>query len=170
MPHATVITGADGPCVQLARVVAASPESLWDMVTRRELLANWFPCDVVIEGDQWVRGASISFSFPADVADMTLAGEVLEAQRPHRLAFTWGEETLRFEIDVEESATRLTLTDCLAAPYAARNAAGWEVCLDRLCGAEVAPEAWRAHFDAYREAFEPQLGPQEGPPDTDAGG
>jgi hypothetical protein len=52
----------------------------------------------------------------------------------------------------------------LPAGVAARNAAGWEVCLDRLAGRNPAPDAWRPRFDAYVVAFEPELGPQEGPP------
>src|SRR5262245_59412726 len=31
-------------------------------------------------------------------------------------------------------------------------------------GLEPAPDAWRPRFDAYAAAFEPMLGPQEGPP------
>lgn len=30
---------------------------------------------------------------------------------------------------------------------------------------EPDPSAWRGHFDAYVAAFEPTLGPQEGPPE-----
>jgi hypothetical protein len=58
----------------------------------------------------------------------------------------------------------LVLVDELPAGSAARNAAGWEVCLDRLAGLEPAADAWQPRFEAYSAAFTPALGPQEGPP------
>jgi hypothetical protein len=80
------------------------------------------------------------------------------------LAFTWGEDVLRFELEAEGTGTRLLLTDELPPEAAARNAAGWDTCLDRLVGLEPGPDAWRTHFEAYSAAFEPTLGAQQGPP------
>ena len=48
--------------------------------------------------------------------------------------------------------------------HAARNAAGWEVCLELLAGRHPAADAWKLGFDRYVAEFEPELGPQEGPP------
>jgi uncharacterized protein YndB with AHSA1/START domain len=107
-------------------------------------------------------GAAISFPFPPEVIDVTLTGEVLEVDAPSVLAFSWGEETLRFELAPEDGGTHLVLIDELPASAAARNAAGWDTCLDRLAGLE--PGEWQPRFDAYAAAFEPALGPQEGPP------
>src|SRR5207302_1582238 len=76
----------------------------------------------------------ITFRFPPEVIDLTITGEVLEVQEPHVLSFTWGEETLRFELFEEGEGTRLVLVDELPAHAAARNAAGWDTCLDRLAG------------------------------------
>jgi hypothetical protein len=101
---------------------------------------------------------------------MTLTGQVLEVDEPKVLAFTWGEETLRFELSPRDGGTLLVLTDELSASAAARNAAGWDVCLDRLAGSEPPEEAWRARFDAYAAAFEPTLGEQDGPPADYKGG
>jgi hypothetical protein len=56
------------------------------------------------------------------------------------------------------------LIDQLQASAAARNAAGWEDCLDLLAGRPGDKDAWRRRFTAYSAAFEPALGPQEGPP------
>jgi uncharacterized protein YndB with AHSA1/START domain len=106
----------------------------------------------------------LRFPFPPEVLDVTLTGEVLEAEAPHRLAFTWGEETLRFELHPDGDGTRLVLTDELPAAHAARNAAGWETCLDRLAGRSPDPDAWQPRFARYAAEFAPALGPQEGPP------
>ena len=54
------------------------------------------------------------------------------------------------------------LIDELPARAAARNAAGWDTCLDRL--ADLDGESWQSRFERYAVAFAPALGPQEGPP------
>jgi hypothetical protein len=95
---------------------------------------------------------------------MTLTGEVLEVDEPHRLVYTWGEETLRFELSSLGGGTRLVLINELDPGGAARNAAGWDTCLDRLTGIEPSSEDWQPRFRAYAAQFEPVIGPQAGPP------
>jgi uncharacterized protein YndB with AHSA1/START domain len=165
MTNATLVTDdAKRPAVRLERHLADPPPVVWQALTDREQLRSWFPCDVVVSGGRWEPGAAIEFPFPPEVIDMTLTGQVLEVDEPKRLAFTWGEETLRFELTPEDGGTRLVLIDELPAGAAARNAAGWEDCLDRLAGRTPAEGAWQQRFQAYAAAFEPALGPQEGPP------
>ena len=165
MSDATLLTDErTRPAVRLERRLADPPQVVWAAITEREQLRAWFPCDVVVSGGEWLPGAEISFPFPADVIDMTLSGEVLEVDEPNLLVFTWGEETLRFELSADGSGTLLALIDELPANAAARNAAGWDTCLDRLAGLEPASDAWRARFDAYAANFEPLIGRQEGPP------
>jgi uncharacterized protein YndB with AHSA1/START domain len=164
MTNATLITGGTRPAVRLERQLADPPAVVWLALTEREQLRSWFPCDVVVDGGVWEVGKAITFPFPSEVIDMTLTGEVLEVDEPTVLAFTWGEEVLRFELSPKSGGTRLVLIDELPANAAARNAAGWEDCLDRLAGLEPAPEAWRTRFAAHSAVFEPVIGPQEGPP------
>ena len=165
MTNATLATDdAKRPAVRLERHLADPPSVVWQALTDREQLRSWFPCDVVVKGGRWEPGAAIEFPFPPEVIDMTLTGQVLEVDEPKRLAFTWGEETLRFELAPEDGGTHLVLIDELPASAAARNAAGWDDCLDRLAGLEPAQDAWRHRFQTYSAAFEPTLGPQEGPP------
>ena len=95
---------------------------------------------------------------------MTLTGQVLAIDEPHELAFTWGEETLTFRLAPHAGGTRLVLIDELTPGAAARNAAGWDTCLDHLAGLAPAQDAWKSRFAVYSAAFEPELGPQEGPP------
>jgi uncharacterized protein YndB with AHSA1/START domain len=164
MKDAMLITGGDQPAVRLERQLPDPPEVVWGALTEREQLRNWFPCDVIVASGEWRVGAAIAFPFPPDVIEMTLTGEVLEVEWPHRLAFTWGDEILRFELSARDGGTRLVLIDALTASVAARNAAGWDVCLDRLA-ADVAPaDLWEQRFAVYSAAFEATLGPQEGPP------
>jgi uncharacterized protein YndB with AHSA1/START domain len=164
MTNGTLLTEGVRPAVRLERHLPDPPSLVWQAITDREQLRSWFPCDVAVAGGKWEPGVSITFGFPADVADMTITGEVLAVDEPKMLAYTWGEEVLRFELHPEDGGTRLVLIDELPAGSAARNAAGWEVCLDRLAGIQPSDDAWRPLFEAYRAAFEPALGPQEGPP------
>jgi uncharacterized protein YndB with AHSA1/START domain len=154
------------PAVRLERHLPDPPEVVWRALTDPEELKAWFPCGVIVEGGRWVTGATISFPFPREVIDMTLSGEVLAVDEPRLLAYTWGDqETLRFELSpAEDGGTRLVLTDELDAAGAARNAAGWDDCLDRLAGLPARPGAWQERFAAYSAAFEPRIGRQDGPP------
>ena len=164
MTDATLLTDRARPAVRLERRLPDPPALVWRALTEREQLRSWFPSDVIVDGGRWEVGATITFPFPPEVIDMTLMGEVLEVDEPNLLAFTWGEDTLRFELSPEEGGTRLVLVDELPAGSAARNAAGWEICLDRLAGLQPASDAWQPRFERYTAAFEPALGPQEGPP------
>lgn len=165
MTDATLdMTGAK-PAVRLERHLPDPPPVVWLAITEREQLKAWFPCDVIVEGGRWEVGAAITFPFPAETIDLTLTGTVLAVDEPTLLSYTWGaDEILRFELYPDGEGTRLVLTDQLQAGWAARNAAGWEECLERLAGLSPEPGAWRRRFDAYSAAFEPRIGPQEGPP------
>jgi uncharacterized protein YndB with AHSA1/START domain len=170
MTHATLITGGDRPAVRLERHLPDPPAVVWRAITEREQLRSWFPCDVIVDGDKWVVGAAISFSFPAEVIDLTLAGLVLAVEEPRLLVFTWGDDTLRFELGPENGGTCLVLVNELPPGTAARTAAGWEDCLDRLAGLGPAGDPWQVRFDVYCMEFEPVVGPQEGPPAGYKGG
>jgi uncharacterized protein YndB with AHSA1/START domain len=161
MTDARLVTDRGRPAVRLERHLPDPPAVVWKALTEREQLGAWFPSEVIVSGGRWEVGAAITFTFPPDVIDRTFTGEVLEVDEPRVLAFTWGEDTLRFELSPEGEGTRLVLIDELPPDAAARNAAGWERCLDRLAGLEPAADAWQARFEHYAAAFEAMLGPQE---------
>jgi uncharacterized protein YndB with AHSA1/START domain len=161
MTDARLLTDRARPAVRLERHLTDPPAVVWHALTEREQLRSWFPTDVIVDGGRWEVGASITFPFPPEVMDLTLTGEVLEVDEPNVLVFTWGDDTLRFELSPDEDGTRLVLVDELPADAAARNAAGWENCLDRLAGLEPAADAWQTRFEHYAAAFESALGPQE---------
>jgi uncharacterized protein YndB with AHSA1/START domain len=161
MTDATLLTDHERPAIRLERHLPDPPAVVWQALTEREQLRSWFPCDVIVDGERWEVGATITFPFPPETLDLTLTGEVLEVDEPNVLAFTWGEDTLRFELSPDGDGTRLVLVDELPADSAARNAAGWENCLDRLAGLQPAPNAWQSRYERYAAAFEPALGPQE---------
>ena len=161
---ATLATDRERPAVRLERELPDPPEVVWGALTEPEQLREWFPCDVIVTGDEWRVGAALTFPFPEEVIELTMTGEVLAIEKPHQLSYTWGEETLSFELIPNQGGTRLVLINELEPGGAARNAAGWDTCLDRLTGIDLAEDAWRPLFDHYSAAFAPTLGPQEGPP------
>jgi uncharacterized protein YndB with AHSA1/START domain len=164
MTEGAIVTTGGQPAVRLQRHLDDPPSTVWQALTDREQLKSWFPCDVIVAGGRWEVGASISFLFPPEVIDVTLTGVVITVDEPNELAYTWGEEVLRFQLSAVAGGTLLVLFDELPPNVAARNAAGWDACLDRLTGSTPSPDAWQPRFAAYAQAFEPILGPQDGPP------
>jgi hypothetical protein len=87
------------------------------------------------------------------------------------LEFVWGDETLRCELAAHESGTALSFTATFAEiGRAARDGAGWHVCLDRLgYGLDGTPAPWRED-DRWRQvhlAYVTRFGPEAaaiGPP------
>ena len=120
----------------------------------------WFPTRIEI--DRWEPGATLTHHFDGQPFP-PLPGKVLECSEPHRLVFTWGDDTIGFELSAAEGGTVFVLTEELAAPHAARNAAGWEVCLERLVDGAVG-EDWAPRSSATAPPSSPHSAPQERPP------
>ena len=162
MSPATLHTGPGRPSVRFERRLRQSPESVWRALTDREELKSWFPTDIVTE--EWKLGATLKFEFRQNEGP-SMTGTVLEFDEPRLLSFSWGDDILRFELTpAPGGGTLLVLIDEVGGQIAARNAAGWGVCLDRMEGKATDENAWQAAFDGYVAVFEPALGPQEGPP------
>ena len=164
MTEPVLSTEGERPVIRLERRLTDPPAVVWQSLTEPEKLATWFPCQILVDGGTWRVGAALTLPFPPEVIEVTLSGEVLELDAPHLLAYTWGPETLRFELLDDDGGTRLILTDELDPSAAARNAAGWEDCLDRLEGDISDKATWRPRFERYAARFGPIIGPQDGPP------
>lgn len=166
----TSLTLADGrSAVRFSRVYDQPVEHTWQFVTDPDKTDHWFPSRLRLE----LRpGGTAHFSGDPHQADDT--GEVLAVDEPRLLSFTWGGDELRFDLDaLDARRTRLTLTDVLgAADAAARNAAGWEVCLlalDAVVRGErhAGPHAtdavhWQRYYQAYLDAGVPSGAPIPG--------
>jgi len=166
-----------GPLLRLnlERHLAYAPEKVWRVLTERELLKQWFPCN--IEGD-WKVGAALRFEFlhgeGEGLSEDQLRGEVLAVELHRLLEFRWGNGVIRCELIPDGDGCRLLFSETLDdASWGARNAAGWEMCLDNLellieggTLAKFAWDAWRAKFERYKKKFEPEHGPQDEPPES----
>jgi uncharacterized protein YndB with AHSA1/START domain len=162
MTEATLLRAGGRPVLRFERHLPKPIEVVWRAVTDPVEMRAWFPTRIVI--DEWKVGAELTHHFDDHDID-PLPGKVLEWDPPHRVSFTWGTDTIAMELSAAPGGgTTLVLTEELSKNIAARNAAGWEVCLDRL-QLGVEPESWKPRFERYVAAFEPVLGEQDGPPE-----
>jgi uncharacterized protein YndB with AHSA1/START domain len=161
MSEATLLTTDNRPVLRFERHLPLPVETVWRAVTDTDEMRSWFPTRIEI--DEWKVGASLVHHF--DDHDIgPLSGTVLEWDPPRRVSFTWSDDTISFELSPSpDGGTTFVLTEELSPNHAARNAAGWESCLDRLQG--VDGESWTVRFDRYVASFEPLLGHQDGPPE-----
>jgi uncharacterized protein YndB with AHSA1/START domain len=158
------------PALRFERRLSHPVEVVWRAITEPDALAQWFPSRVEVA--ELHAGAEMSFGFenmPLD-APSTMSGRVTEFEPPHLFAFTWGGDHLRFELEpaTDENACVLRLTVLLEGrEKAARDGAGWHVCLDRLgrqlSGAEPGDrEEWRRLYDEYQRRGAPAGAPLPG--------
>ncbi|RLL67895.1 SRPBCC family protein [Streptomyces sp. Z26] len=156
------------PAVRFRRHYPGHPVArVWAAVSEPDGLRHWFPSTVRIEPR---RGGRIEFADDPHAEPDT--GEVLRYEPPHVLAFTWGGDELHLEVapgtpdDPDADGCTLTLVNVLEArDTAARNAAGWHVCLGELArhldghatGGPHAPDAqpWRPVYERYVAAGVP---------------
>ena len=151
--YGTYATLDDRRALTFERRLAHPVERVWRAVTDPAELGHWFPSGVS--------------------GDMTLDGEVLELDPPRRVAFTFGDDVLRIELDPADEGCVLRFT-CLFddAERASRDAAGWHVCLDLLeqhlggtatqtPTSEATPD-WRALYEEYQRRGLPAGAPVPG--------
>ncbi len=117
------------PAVRFERLYPHPIERVWRAVSEPGELAHWFPAAVTIAP---ASGGTVTFSGDPNLTDST--GQVLAYDPPRHLAFTWGGDELHLTLEPAGAAgTRLVLINVLAdLDAAARNAAGWAVCLAEL--------------------------------------
>jgi uncharacterized protein YndB with AHSA1/START domain len=128
--HGTYVEIDGRPAVRFERIYPQSRERVWQAVTSPEEMRHWFPSpEVSIDAQE---GGSITLSGdPYDPQARTTA--VLAWDPPRRFAFVWGEDELHFTLTDVAQGCRLELVDIMSAEgAAARNAAGWELCLEQL--------------------------------------
>ena len=167
--HGTYDTSSGRPTLRFERRIDHPVERVWRAISDPDELARWFPTEV---RGELRAGARIAFVVPGDAE--AHAGEVLEADPPRLLVFTWFEDVLRFELEPDGDATVLRFSHEVGeVDAAARTAAGWTVCLDvlerRVAGETPPPPGgvptpeWRAHYEHYVGAGVPSGAPVPSP-------
>ncbi|GHJ35269.1 SRPBCC family protein [Streptomyces sp. TS71-3] len=139
------------PAVRFERVYDHPIADVWPLVSDPAELAHWFPFpEITVD---LTAGGEITFAGDPNMPDMKITGRVVAVDAPRHLSFTWGGDELRFDLEpLGDRRTRLTLTNVLeSADTAARNAAGWDVCLLALDA-----RAQDGSFDAPHTGATPQ--------------
>jgi uncharacterized protein YndB with AHSA1/START domain len=158
----------DVAMLRYRRRLAHPPLKVWRALTEPAGLAGWFP--TTMEGER-VAGAPLHFGFREQEGE-PFDGEMLAFDPPSLMELRWADDILRFELEPEGSGCLLTLV--VSFPElgkAARDAAGWHVCLEQLAyvadGADLPwdpADRWRQVHPNYVRLLGPEastLGPPE---------
>ncbi|HEX6425162.1 MAG TPA: SRPBCC family protein [Acidimicrobiales bacterium] len=142
--------------LRIERRLDHPPARVWRAVTQPEHLAQWFPAAVSFDG-RLAPGVAVAF----DMGDgPVLDGVVTAVEPPRTLAFTWGDDHLRFDLAPDGDGCRLVLTHTFDdRAGAASFAAGWDRCLaalDRVAGGRV--PAIESPSAALHERYARQFG------------
>jgi uncharacterized protein YndB with AHSA1/START domain len=133
MPSAAnaVLRDEEGRSVlRFERVLPHPPERVWRALTEPGELSAWHPTP--FEVDRAPDGSMVRYLPEGDVPDMP-DGEVSEYEPPRVLAHAWGEDHLRWELRPHDRGCLLVLAHTFDDRFkAARDAAGWHLCLDAL--------------------------------------
>ena len=159
----------DSATVRFTRRLAHPIDKVWRAITEPEHLAAWFPTS--IDGERR-PGATLSFAF-SDIDLPPMAGTMRAYEPPNLIEMAWGDDIVRIELRADThgdgEATVLVLSDTFAElGKAARDGAGWHLCLDNLdAHVDGRPAAdqdgWRALNAWYVEHFGPDAA-TVGPP------
>ncbi|HYS41783.1 MAG TPA: SRPBCC family protein [Pseudonocardiaceae bacterium] len=162
MDRGTYIEHDGRPAVRFERTYPHPVSRLWAAITEPDELSHWFPSSVAMKQEV---GATIEFTGDPNTEQTT--GTILVFDPPHRLAYTWGGDELHFHLSpTGEDECTLTLIDVVEAENAAaRNAAGWSVCLaelDKHIAGQItsgphadSAESWQRWYDSYIAAGMP---------------
>jgi uncharacterized protein YndB with AHSA1/START domain len=166
MPNAAeaVLQDHEGRAVlRFERMLPHPPERVWRALTDAGDLSRWHPTPPEFEP---VTGGAVTFGSDERSPEMP-DGEVTEYDPPRVLGHTWGDDHLRWDIRPREDGSLLILTHTFDDRFkAARDAAGWHLCLDALSSlldgastppagetADELPPGWPELNRAYEQRF-----------------
>jgi uncharacterized protein YndB with AHSA1/START domain len=158
--NGTLETVDDRPALRFARHLDHSVERVWRAITEPEELRRWYP-----GVPKWDLEPGARFTNEQGQG----GGQIIELDPPRLLAYSWGAERFRFELQPDGDGCLLVFTHVFDdRALGAQHAAGWEVYLNRLdahlAGGflseedahEVAPDL----HERYAESFglDPEVG------------
>ncbi|WP_419993169.1 SRPBCC family protein [Streptomyces boninensis] len=122
------------------------PAKVWAALTEPGQLAAWAP--YTADRDLNRTGAA-TFTMIDDEHPQDLAADVVRAEEPALLEYTFGGDRLRWILEPTPAGTRLTLRHTVAGrDWLPKAAAGWHICLDvaeRLLDGNPIPPIRGAH-------------------------
>jgi uncharacterized protein YndB with AHSA1/START domain len=146
------------PALRFERRLPHSVERVWRAVSEPDELDAWF-----VARPEWTPAVGETFTA------MEQDGEITDVEPPSLLAWRWGGELFRFELEADGDGCRLRFTHVFdERKYGAQHAAGWEVHFGRLDsllagspkGADEAMGPWAEIHERYAEEFglDPEVG------------
>lgn len=178
MPAADAIFEESGEraTLRFERPLPHPPERVWRALTEPEEMFAWHPTPARFEPR---AGGRVDWDPEGHVPDME-PGEVTDYDPPRLLGYTWGidesreDDHLRWELRPREDGCLVILVHTFSDRFkAARDGAGWHVCLDSLGamlegrtepsgGASEVPGPWEKLNARYQEKF--GIPPEEATP------
>jgi uncharacterized protein YndB with AHSA1/START domain len=150
----TLLREGDLYVLRFERHFPHAMERVWRTVSEPAELATWFPAEVEIElaVDGSVRFTHLGLDVHPEL--LPTNGIVTDLDPPRMLAFSWGDDLLRFELSAEAEGCVLVFTHHFANRASApRSGAGWNVCLGSLRAVlddtTAVDTDWRRHFERY---------------------
>jgi uncharacterized protein YndB with AHSA1/START domain len=111
------------------RVLPFAPARVWSALTSHDQLSDWHPTPFELEARV---GGLVSYRSSPQTPELP-QGRVLASEPPRLLAYSWGQDELRWELRGEDESCVLRLTHIFDDRFkAARDAAGWHLCLGAL--------------------------------------
>jgi uncharacterized protein YndB with AHSA1/START domain len=179
--YATLEEVGGRPTLRFERVLAHPPERVWRALTDTDEMFAWHPSPATFEP----RAGGRVFWHPEGHIEGMPDSEVTDWDPPRLLAYTWSTletsnpDHLRWELRPHDDGCVLTLTHSFDDRLkAARDGAGWHVCLDSLAVALAgapeppgsdpdAPGPWTGLNVEYQDRF--GISPEEATPPPSRG-
>ncbi|MGE5702397.1 MAG: SRPBCC family protein [Clostridia bacterium] len=153
---ADITRAENGYIARFERHLKHPVEQVWSWLTENDKLSQWFS---ELRVSDLREGGVITFNMP----DGTFKElEILDFAIHSVLAFTWGEDRVRFELTSESEGCHLVLIETIAnvTDHTPKDLAGWHVCLDviqaLMDGRTLASRypQWQAWYEEYAQLME----------------
>lgn len=135
---ATVEKQGENWTLVIVRDLRHPPEKVWHALTEPAHLREWAPFDA---DRNLAAVGTVNLTTVGTPAPMVAEGQVVRAEAPRLLEYSWGGKDLRWQLEPLDGGTRLTLWHNIDRSFIAMGAAGWHVCLDvmdrRLTGEPI---------------------------------
>jgi uncharacterized protein YndB with AHSA1/START domain len=154
----------DGWTLVFVRELRHPPEKVWAALTEPAQLTEWSP--FTSDRDLGAPGDATLTMIDGDVTE-DLPANVMRAERPTVLEYSWGDDLLRWELAPAGAGTELTLRHTIAdREFAPKAAAGWHLCLDvmehlldgepvgAIRGRDAMNHGWQELHDEYASVLD----------------
>jgi uncharacterized protein YndB with AHSA1/START domain len=122
--------------LRMQRRLKHRPEKVWAALVEPDRLAEWFPTTARPEPRV---GGTVEFGFGP-------SGTVTDYEPPTLIAYTWGDDHLRWEVEPDGDGALLRLVHTFAdRAGGASFAAGWHTCIAALAGDDPGQDMTELH-------------------------